>query len=123
MPAADTATTERYIAEPTSGPERRTHPRETLFVTAMLVLADGETQLCTLVDRSAGGFRIKLHTEDRLPDRFALIDLLSGLGYEGQTVWRAPPNAGARRLATHDLRADQSGVGAKLQSAWRAALV
>ena len=120
MPAADTA--ERYIAEPTSGPERRAHPRETLFVTAMLVLPDGKTQLCTLADRSAGGFRIRLHTEDRLPDQFALIDLLSGLGYEGQTVWQTPPNVGARRLATYDLRADQSGVGAKLQATWKAAL-
>ena len=121
MPATDAA--ERYIAEPTSGPERRAHPRETLFVTAMLVLPDGATQLCTLVDRSAGGFRLRLHTEDRLPDQFALIDLLSGLGYEGRTVWRAPPNAGAMRLATYDLRAEQDGVGANLQAAWKAALV
>lgn len=122
MRTAELATVERYIAEPRSGPERRAHPRATLFVTALLVLPDGSTPLCTLVDRSLGGFRVKLHTEDRLPDRFELIDLLSGLGYEGLTVWRAPPEAGARRLATYDLRAEQDGIGEKLQAAWKAAL-
>jgi hypothetical protein len=94
MRTAELATIERYIAEPRSGPERRAHPRETLFVTALLVLPDG----------------------------FQLIDLLSGLGYEGLTVWRAPPEAGARRLATYDLRAAQDGIGEKLQAAWKAAL-
>ena len=122
MRTADLATADRYIAEPRSGPERRAHPRETLFAAALLVLADGSTQLCTMVDRSLGGFRLELHTGDRIPDRFALIDLLSGLGYEGLTVWRANAQAGARRLATYDLRVEQDGVGEKLQAAWKAAL-
>jgi len=122
MRTAELADTERYIAEPTAGPERRSHPRETLFATALLVLADGTTQLCTLVDRSLGGFRLKLHTNDQLPDQFELIDLLSGLGYEGQTVWRAEALAGARRIATYDLRAEQDGIGQRLQTAWKTAL-
>lgn len=122
MRTADLADTERFIAEPSSGPERRAHPRETLFATALLVLADGSTQLCTMVDRSLGGFRLKLKAGAALPDHFALIDLLSGLGYEGEVVWRADVLAGARRLATYDLRADQDGVGERLQTAWKTAL-
>lgn len=123
MRTAELATTDRYIAEPQSAPdERRAHPRETLFAAAMLVLPDGSTQLCTMVDRSLGGFRLKLHTVDPLPDRFELIDLLSGLGYEGLTVWRTEAQAGARRLATYDLRAQQDGIGERLQTAWKTAL-
>ena len=123
MSSAESATTERYIAEPVSGPEeRRAHPRETLFVTAMLVAPDGSTSLCTLVDRSVGGFRIRLHADQQAPDRFTLIDLLSGLAYDGLTVWRNQAEAGARRLTTYDLRADQSGMGETLQAAWKAAL-
>ena len=123
MRTAEIAITDRYIAEPQSAPdERRAHPRETLFAAALLVLADGSTQLCTMVDRSLGGFRLKLQADHQLPDHFQLIDLLSGLGYEGQTVWRAEALAGARRLATYDLRAEQDGVGERLQAAWKAAL-
>jgi len=112
---------ERYIAEPRSGPDRRAHPRETLFTVAMLVVADGNTRACTLVDRSLGGVRVRLEPWDDLPDRFQLIDLLSGLAYDLETVWRAPPEAGARRLRTYDLRRPDSVAGCRLQAAWHRA--
>jgi hypothetical protein len=113
---------ERFIAEPKPPLDRRGSPREQVFLTGLLVWGDGETAACIIVDRSETGFRVKLLEGDELPDRFGLIDLVAGVGHEGQTVWRSMPFAGARKLASFDLHDAQSGLAAILQRVWRTAL-
>jgi hypothetical protein len=119
-------TREKFIAEPRDhlepGHERRAHPRQTLFTAGMLLFEDGGSDLCTIVDRSLGGFRLRLNDERELPDRFTLIDLVAGLGFEGQTVWRKPPEAGCRALMRYDLRRSPKGRGARLQEIWKASV-
>jgi hypothetical protein len=113
---------ERFIAEPKPPVDRRGSPREQVFLTGLLVRGDGETAACIIVDRSETGFRIKLLEGGELPERFGLIDLVAGVGHEGQTVWRSAPFAGARKLASYDLREAQTGMAATLQHVWRTAL-
>lgn len=118
----DDAARERFIAEPKPPVDRRGSPREQVFLTGLLVTEAGETLACIIVDRSESGFRIKLLEGDDLPSRFGLIDLVAGVGHEGQTVWTSKPFAGARKLRSFDLHAPQTGLAATLQDVWRTAL-
>lgn len=113
---------ERFIAEPKPGFDRRGSPREPAFLTGLLVFGDDEIVSCVIVDRSETGLRIKILEDAELPDRFGLIDLLSGVGHECQAVWRNAPFAGVRKLKGHDLRAEQTGLAGDLQRIWRTAL-
>lgn len=113
---------ERFIAEPRPGFDRRGSPREPVFLTGLLVLGDGGIVSCVIVDRSETGLRIKILEDVQLPDHFGLIDLLSGVGHECQTAWSNAPFAGVRKLASHDLRAEQTGLAGDLQRIWRTAL-
>jgi hypothetical protein len=124
MPDLGTENTprERFIAEPKPGFDRRGSPREPVFLTGLLVFGDDQIAACVIVDRSESGFRIKILEDVVLPERFGLIDLVSGVGHECQAVWGNPPFAGTRKLASHDLREAQDGAGANLQRVWRTAL-
>ena len=113
---------ERFIAEPKPGFDRRGSPREPVFLTGLLVFGDDQIVSCVIVDRSDSGFRIKLLEDADLPERFGLIDLLSGVGHECQAVWRSAPFAGMRKLKSHDLREAQDGAAANLERVWRTAL-
>ncbi len=113
---------ERFIAEPKPPVDRRGSPREQVFLTGLLVTEAGETLACIIVDRSESGFRIKLLEGDDLPPHFGLIDLVAGVGHEGQTVWTSKPFAGARKLKSFDLHEPQTGLAATLQDVWRTAL-
>lgn len=113
---------ERFIAEPQPGFDRRGSPREQVFLTGLLVLPGEEIAACVIVDRSEGGFRIKLLEDTPLPPRFGLIDLVAGVGHEGETVWHKAPFAGARRLKSYDLHISQAELGGVLQRVWRTAL-
>lgn len=118
----ENAPRERFIAEPKPGFDRRGSPREPVFLTGLLVVGDDQIVSCVIVDRSESGFRIKLLEDAALPERFGLIDLLSGVGHECQTVWCDAPFAGVRKLESHDLRAEQTGLAGDLQRIWRTAL-
>ena len=118
----DNAPRERFIAEPKPGFDRRGSSREQVFLTGLLVFGDDQIVSCVIVDRSESGFRIKLLEDAILPERFGLIDLLSGVGHECQAVWRRAPFAGARKLESHDLREPQDGAAANLQRIWKTAL-
>lgn len=124
MPNMGTENTqrERFIAEPRPGFDRRGSPREPVFLTGLLVFGDAQIVSCVIVDRSEGGFRIKILEDTELPDQFGLIDLLSGVGHECRTAWRNAPFAGTRKVSSHDLRAPQTGWAANLQHIWRTAL-
>ena len=124
MPNTGTENTprERFIAEPKPGFDRRGSPREPVFLTGLLAFGDNEIVSCVIVDRSESGFRIKLLEDVGFPERFSLIDLLSGVGHECQAVWRQAPFAGVRKLESHDLRAEQTGLAGELQRIWRPAL-
>ena len=118
----DNAPRERFIAEPKPGFDRRGSPREPVFLTGLLVFGDDRIVSCVIIDRSESGFRIKLLENAILPERFSLIDLLSGVGHECQTAWRKAPFAGVRKQESHDLREVQDGAAANLQRIWRTAL-
>lgn len=118
----ENTTRERFIAEPKPGFDRRGSPREPVFLTGLLVFGDDQVVSCVVVDRSEGGFRVKILEDAEFPDRFGLIDLLSGVGHECQTAWRKAPFVGARKLGSHDLRETQDGPAANLQRIWRTAL-
>jgi hypothetical protein len=118
----DKAPRERFIAEPRPGFDRRGSPREPVFLTGLLVLGEDQTFACVIVDRSDSGLRIKLLEDAALPERFGLIDLLSGVGHQCEMVWRHGPFAGTRKLASHDLRDVEGGPAASLQRIWRTAL-
>ena len=118
----ENAPRERFIAEPKPGFDRRGSPREPVFLTGLLVFGDNQIVSCVIVDRSETGFRVKILEDAELPDRFGLIDLLSGVGHECQTAWRNAPFAGVRKLESHDLRAEQTGLARDLQRIWRTAL-
>lgn len=124
MPEMGTAEAERerFIAEPKPGFDRRGSPREQVFLTGLLVFGDNETAACIIVDRSESGFRVKLLEDVVLPERFGLIDLVAGVGHEGQTVWSNAPFAGARKLRSYDLHAEQTGMALTLQTIWWTAL-
>jgi hypothetical protein len=124
MPNTGTDNTprERFIAEPKPGFDRRGSPREPVFLTGLLVFGDNRIVSCVIVDRSETGLRIKLLEEASLPDRFGLIDLLSGVGHQCQAVWCKAPFAGIRKLESYDLREAQGGAAAELQHIWRTAL-
>ena len=118
----ENAPRERFIAEPRPGFDRRGSPREPVFLTGLLVFGDDQIAACVMVDRSETGFRIKILEDVAVPDRFGLIDLLSGVGHECQTAWRNAPFAGVRKLESHDLRIEQTGLAGDLQRIWRTAL-
>lgn len=124
MPNSGTARAprERFIAEPQPGLDRRGSPRRQVFLTGLLVLPGEEIAACIIVDRSESGFRIKLLEEVQLPRHFGLIDLVAGVGHEGEAVWFNAPFAGARRLKSYDLHIAQPELGGVLQKVWRTAL-
>lgn len=113
---------ERFIAEPKPAPDRRGSPRERVDLPGLLVDPAGGVCQCMIVDRSQGGFRIRLLDDNPIPEVFGLIDLVAGVGFEGHVVWRQAHLAGARALVRHDLRAGQKGFAQRLQDAWTAAL-
>ena len=113
---------EKFIAEPKLGFDRRRHPRRPAHLSALVVDDAGKTSPCVIMDHSQSGFRIRLLSADHLADQFGLIDLLSGVGHEGQLVWHEGQEIGARSSAQFDLRSEQNGVGLTLQQIWRTAL-
>lgn len=112
--AAKTTTTERW-SRANAGLERRATPREPVLLPALIVLADGARRPCVIVDRSLGGLRISLPTDEPIPDAFCVVDLVTGMGREMEVAWRAAPEAGLRTVRTHDLDAPQDGIGESLR--------
>jgi hypothetical protein len=102
--------------------DRRATPREQVLLPALLVEAGGTRRPCVVLDRSLGGLRIQLPTPEPVSDKFAVVDLVSGVGHEVEVVWRHPPGIGLRTLRTYDLNAALDGRGAELQQIWNAAL-
>ena len=120
--ALDQDTHERFIAEPQRPLDRRMHPRQEVFLNGLIVLTDGATVGCIIVDRSQTGFRLKVLAEFSLPDQFGLIDLVAGVGHDNETIWREMPFAGSKTLAKYDLHQAAPGRATTLRDIWTAAL-
>ena len=117
LPGAKTTTTERW-SRANAGIERRATPREPVLLPALIVLDDGARRPCVIVDRSLGGLRISLPTDEPTPERFCVVDLVTGMGREMEVAWRSAPEMGLRTLATYDLGVIQEGVGETLRRIW-----
>ena len=116
------AETEKFIAEPKPGFDRRGHPRESVHLNGLVVDANGQPLPCVILDYSQCGFRMRLSEERPLSPEFGMIDLVGGVGHQSQVVWRDGLLVGARSTNAYDLRAKQDGLGQALQDIWRAAL-
>lgn len=102
--------------------ERRAHPRFRTLLTGLIVDAGLNTVRCAIVNRSEGGFRLRLSDDNAPPANFLMIDVREGVAHEAQTVWSNLPLLGARSTKAHRLATAQDGLGRALQSIWRSAL-
>lgn len=113
VPTVNTIT-ERW-SRANGGVERRATPREQVLLPALIVEANGRRRPCVILDRSEGGLRISLPTEEATPELFCILDLVTGMGREVEVAWRAGPQMGLRIMQAYDLDQPQQGVGEALR--------
>jgi hypothetical protein len=118
---AKTTITERW-SRANGGVERRATPREQVLLPALIVEAGGRRRACVILDRSEGGLRISVPTDEAVPDAFCILDLVTGVGREVEVAWRRAPELGLRTLRAYDLDHPQEGVGEALRQIWIAVL-
>lgn len=82
--------------------EKRRTPRVPTKLDAAVVTDRRILFRCVILDINVYGARLEVGGEAP-PERFHLIDLLSGVGYEARIMWRQTPMVGTRFLATWNL--------------------
>jgi hypothetical protein len=84
--------------------ERRRRGRRRAILSGFLVLDDGRSSSCRIVDISDSGARVKLPTMLPLPPKLWLINASDWLAYEAALAWRSETEAGLRFLSTRNLK-------------------
>ena len=84
--------------------ERRRRGRRRAILSGFLVLDDGRSSPCRIVDISDSGARVKLPTMMPLPPKLWLINASDWLAYETALAWRSETDAGLRFLSTRNLK-------------------
>ncbi len=103
--ASSVADIVREYADPNSQrSERRGRGRRRAILAGLLLLDDGRSCHCRIVDMSDTGARVRLPTLTALPDKFWLLNASGWLAYEVELKWRSDMDLGLRFLSKHDLR-------------------
>ena len=84
--------------------ERRRRGRRRAILSGFLVLDDGRSSPCRIVDISDTGARVKLPTVMPLPPKLWLINASEWLAYEAALAWRSETDAGLRFLSKRNLK-------------------
>ena len=84
--------------------ERRRRGRQRAILSGFLVLDDGRSSPCRIVDISDSGARVKLPTVMLLPPTLWLINASDWLAYEAALAWRSETEAGLRFLSKRNLK-------------------
>ena len=84
--------------------ERRRRGRRRAILSWFLVLDDGRSSSCRIVDISDSGARVKLPTVMPLPPKLWLINASEWLAYEVALAWRSETEAGLSFLSKRNLK-------------------
>lgn len=103
--ASSVADIVRDYADPSSqASERRGRGRRRAILAGLLLLDDGRSCHCRIVDMSDTGARVRLPTLMPLPDKLWLLNTSGWAGYEVELKWRSDMDIGLRFLSKRDLR-------------------
>lgn len=103
--ASSVADIVREYADPDSRrSDRRDRGRRRAILAGLLLLDDGRSCHCRIVDMSDTGARVRLPTLTPLPDKLWLLNASGWMGYEVELKWRSDMDLGLRFLSKHDLR-------------------
>lgn len=83
---------------------RRARTRRRAILAGFLLLDDGRSCPCRIVDVSDTGARVRLPTLMPLPDRLWLLNTSDWQAHEVSLAWRKDAEAGLRYLSKRDLR-------------------
>ncbi len=83
---------------------RRDRGRRRAILAGFLMLDDGRSCPCRIVDLSDTGARVRLPTLMPLPDKLWLLNTSDWLAYEVELAWRADMDAGLHFLSKRNLR-------------------
>ena len=83
---------------------RRNRERRRAILAGLLLLDDGRSCHCRIVDMSDTGARVRLPTLLPLPDKLWLLNTSGWMGYEVELKWRADMDVGLYFLSKRDLR-------------------
>ena len=76
-------------------PDRRTTPRTTVSLPALLIRKPGSARLpCTVRDISAGGAQVTFAVDETVPEMVWLVIARQRLAYRAKAVMRSPGTAG-----------------------------
>lgn len=77
--------------------EQRAQPRRWRLQSGRIRATDGGFSLvCTIVDISDDGAKVRVDAAVNLPNSFFLVDCLRRVAYDAQLVWSAFPEYGLR---------------------------
>jgi hypothetical protein len=99
--------------------EQRGSARHRVLLSGKIVYDAGAITLdCMIRDLSASGAKVRLAGAVALPAELYLIDLKSGVAYEGRVAWRRLPEIGLHFHASHKLSEASDPALAPLKRIW-----
>ena len=81
-------------------PNRRASRRKSVRIASIISGGSNTSIPCVVLDRSEGGFRLHVHLQDQVPDRFQLHLIADDTVFDCECVWRRGKEMGVNALAS-----------------------
>ena len=98
--------------------EKRGGGRQRVLLSGTIVFG-AHSQVCSIINRSENGARLRLLTRQPLPSIFYLIDVEKGRAHEAEMVWLKRPLAGVAFKTSLDLSGPLEPEHKHLERLWK----